>query len=260
LNAGSPIRANKGRKERQPSVPQNVPEFQFSDDALKLRQLVYEHWCAHGHGPNLRAAHENTGLPRERILEAYKELDLGIMCVVDQDTQNFNLLKAPPFSSYPSQAEVWVDGRFHCYAGCAMESLAICMMPPFAGRELRIESYCACCLAPVTVLTKDGETLSYGPDSLRVHVSLSPRDWNKSNIVAMCDAMNFVLSPEHAERYEQRIVRRGVLFDMVQARRFITGTGKARMWQYDRVPDYMRPDRIIEGIRALGVDVSGWGE
>ena len=241
-------------------MPQNVPEFRFSDDALKLRQFVYEHWCRHGHAPNLRAAHEATGLTREQIIEAYKQLDLGIMCIVDQETQNFNLLKAPPFSSYPSQAQIFVDGRFHCYAGCAMESLAMCMMPPFAGKELRIESYCACCLAPITVITKDGATLSYQPDGIMVHVSLSPRDWNKSNIVAMCDGMNYVLNAEHAAAYERKIVRRGALFSMDQARKFITGTGKARMWQYDRIPDYMRPQRIIDGIRALGVDVSGWGE
>jgi hypothetical protein len=241
-------------------MPQNVPEFVFSDDAKKLRQFVYEHWCAHGHGPNLRAAYEATGLTRERILEAYKELDLGIMCVVDQETQNFNLLKAPPFSSYPSQAAVLIDGRLHCYAGCAMESLAICMMPPFAGKELRIEGYCACCLEPASLVTKDGETLSYEPRSLAIHVSLSPRDWNKTSVVAMCDAMNFVADGEHAARYERKIGRRGVVFTMEQARRFITPTGKARMWQYDRAPDYMRPQRIIDGIRALGVDVSGWGE
>ena len=240
--------------------PQNLPEFRFSEDALKLRQFVYEHWCAHGHGPNLRAAHEATGLSRERLIEAYKELDLGIMCIVDQDTANFNLLKAPPFSSYPSQAQVYVDGRFHCYAGCAMESLAMCMMPPFAGKELRIESYCACCLAPVSVLTKDGATLSYTPDSVMVHVSLSPRDWNKTNIVSMCDSMNYVLDATHAQTYEAKIGRRGVVFTMDQARKFITGTGKARMWQYDRPPDYLRPQRIIDGIRALGVDVRGWGE
>jgi hypothetical protein len=241
-------------------MPQNVPEFGFSADAKKLRQFVYEHWCTHGHGPNLRAAHEATGLSREQIIEAYKQLDLGIMCTVELDTQNVNLLKAPPFSSYPSQAQVFVDGRFHCYAGCAMESLAMCMMPPFQGRELRVESYCACCLAPVSVLTKDGTTLSYSPGSVLVHVSLSPRDWNKTSIVSMCDSMNFVLGATHAAAYEKKIVRRGVVFDMDQARRFITGTGTARMWQYDRVPDYMRPERIIEGIRALGVDVSGWGE
>jgi len=241
-------------------MPQNIPEFQFSDDALKLRQFVYEYWCMHGHAPNLRAAHEATGLSREQLIEAYQRLDLGIMCIIDHETQNCNLLKAPPFSSYPSQAAVHLDGRFHCYAGCAMESLAICMMPPFAGKEVRIESYCACCLAPVTVVTRDGETLSHAPQGLRVHVSLSPREWNKSNIVSMCDSMNYVLDADHAQDYERRIGRRGVLFDMQQARRFITGTGKARMWDYNRAPDYIRPQRIIDGIRALGVDVSGWGE
>ena len=241
-------------------MPQNVPEFRFGDDALKLRQFVYEHWCAHGHGPNLRAAHEATGLSRERLLEAYRQLDLGIMCIVDQETQNLNLLKAPPFSSYPSQAAVHVDDRLHCYAGCAMESLAISLMPPFAGKALRIESYCACCLAPVQVVTRDGEILFHAPAEVRIHVSQSPRDWNKTNIVPMCDAMNFVLDPAHAGTYERKIGRRGVCFTLEQARRFVAGTGKARMWQYDRVPDYLRPQKIIDGIRALGVDVSGWGE
>ena len=35
-------------------MPQNVPVFQFSDNALKLRQFVYEHWCAHGRGGSPR--------------------------------------------------------------------------------------------------------------------------------------------------------------------------------------------------------------
>jgi hypothetical protein len=241
-------------------MPQNVPEFRFTEEALRLRQFVYEHWCRHGHGPNLRDAHEGTGLTRRQLLEAHKQLDLGIMCVVDQDTQNFNLLKAPPFSSYPSQAAIHVDGRFHCWAGCAMESLALSLMPPFAGREVRVESYCACCLAPVRVTTRDGEVLAHAPEGALIHVSLSPRDWNKTNIVAMCDAMNFVLDVEHAHHYEREIVRRGVVFTLEQARRFVAGTGRARMWQYDRPPDYLRPQRVIDGIRALGVDVSGWGE
>src|SRR5205814_1022889 len=78
--------------------------------------------------------HAAAGLSRERIVAAYQELELGIMCTVHPHTQNANLLKAPPFSSYPTQAELHVDGRFHSWAGCAMESLAACMMPPFAGK------------------------------------------------------------------------------------------------------------------------------
>jgi len=241
-------------------VAQNVPEFRFADDALRVREYLYEHWCEHGRAPNLRGFHEKLGLDRARLLAALAELDRGIMCTIDPRTQNAALLKAPPFSSYPSQVAVHLDGRFHCWAGCAMESLALCMMPPFAGKEVRLESYCACCLTPVSVLTRDGETLSHTPDSLLVHVSTSPRDWNKTDIVEMCDSMNYVLDPAHAARHEAAIGRRGVLFTMAQARRFITPTGKARMWQYDRIPDYIRPQRIIDGIRALGVDVAPWGE
>ncbi|GBD26604.1 hypothetical protein HRbin30_01936 [bacterium HR30] len=241
-------------------MPQNVPEFHFSESALKVRQFLYEFWCAHGRGPNLRAVREATGLTREEIIDAYKELELGIMCVVDLTTQNVNLLKVPPFSSYPTAAEVHVGGRFLAYAGCAMESLAVSMMPPLQDQEVRIEGYCACCLGAVRVVSQNGRILAHEPDTLGIHVSLSPREWNNTNIVHMCDAMNFVCGREHAERYERKICRRGVLFSLDQALRFVTPTGRSRMWQYDRPPDYLRPQRVLDFIRSLGVDVTGWGE
>ena len=240
-------------------MPQNVPEFRFSDDALRLRQFLYEHWCAHGRGPNLRAAHQATGLARARLIEVYRELDLGLICTVDQATQNCNLLKLQPFSSYPSQVEVFVDGKFLSFAGCAMESVALSRMPPFAGKEVRLESYCACCLAPVTLVTRDGEVLSRTPESVLIHVSTSPREWNTTNIVCMCDSMNYVVDAEHAAAYGRQICRRGVLFTLEQARRFVADTAANRMWRYDWPPARVVPERIIAGIRALGVDVSNWG-
>ena len=240
-------------------MPQNVPTFQFSPEALRLRQFLYEYWCAHGHGPNLRAAHEATGLGRRELIAAYGELDLGLTCTVDHDTQNCNLLKLQPFSSYPSQVEVHVDGRFHCWAGCAMESVALSRMPPFAGKEIRLESYCACCLAPVTLVTRDGEILSRTPASVLIHVSSSPRDWNRTNIVCMCDSMNYVHDADHALVHERNHSRRGVLFTLEQAQRFVADTGKNRMWRYEWPPVQFNPDRVIAGIKSLGVDVSNWG-
>jgi hypothetical protein len=241
-------------------MTQNVPEFQFGDDALKLRQFIYEYWCANGHGPNLRAAHEGTGLARERIIEAYKQLDLGVICVVDHDSQNFNLLKVQPFSSFPSQVEVYLDGKFHCYAGCALESIALSRMPPFAGKEIRLESYCACCLEPVTIVVRDGEVLSKKPETVCVHISTSPRDWNKANIVSMCDSMNYVHDAAHAQVYEKQIARRGVLVTLDQARRFVADTAANRMYKYDWPPVSVKPARIIAGLKAIGVDLSNWGE
>jgi len=124
---------------------------------------------------------------------------------------------------------------------------------------VRLESYCACCLAPVTLVMQEGEVRSCAPASALIHVSTSPRDWNTTNIVAMCDSMNYVLDAEHALAYERKICRRGVLFALEQARRFVADTAANRMWHYDWPPVQMRPERIIAGIRALGVDVSNWG-
>jgi hypothetical protein len=237
-------------------VPQNVPAFEFSDPAKQVRQAVYEHWCARGHGPNLRDVHDATSLDRRAILQAYKELHLGIICVVDQNSQNGNLLKFQPFSSYPSQVAVHIDGSFHAWAGCAMESIAVSKMPPFEGKELTLESYCACCLEPITLHATDGVVTPV--DAALVHISTTPYDWFNDDIVAMCDSMNFVLDAGHADRYERSVCRRGVLMTIEQATMFVARTAAERMWHYDWPPGILNPRVVIKGFKALGVDVSAW--
>jgi hypothetical protein len=240
-------------------MPQNVPSFQFGEDALRVRHFIYTHWCEHGRAPNLRTVHEATGFGRPRLLEIYRELDLGLILTLHQDTQQGAILKCQPFSSYPSQVAARLGGRFHCWAGCAMESIALSLMPPFAGQELGLDSYCPCCLQAVSLTVRDGEVLSRSPASVRIHVSHSPRDWNATDIVCMCDGMNFVHDADHALTYEKQISRRGVLFTIEQAQKFVAGTGKSRMHRYDWEPVPLIPERVIAGIKALGVDVSPWG-
>ena len=155
----------------------------------------------------------------------YRELDLGLILTLDQRTNQLAILKCQPFSSYPSQVEVYLDGRFHCWAGCAMESIAISRMPPFAGSELRLESYCACCLAPIS-LVATGRGRAPRPRERRSSTSAPRRgSGTRSDIVCMCDSMNFVLDAEHALAYERQIARRGVLFTLEQARPLRGGNG-----------------------------------
>lgn len=236
---------------------QNVPPFTWSDKALEVRRFLYQHWCDHGRGPTLRDTHEALGLDRAEIISAYKELSRGEI-VFDQTTQNFLILKVPPFSSMPSQVQVWIDGSFHSFAGCAMESVAISRMPPFEDREVRLESYCACCLAPVTVVMRNGELVSRSPESVLIHISKPTAEWGIPTVLPMCDSMNYVLDVSHAERYERTIGRRGVVFTIEQARPFVKPVADNRMWDYHWNPGPMRPEPILGGIRALGVDVSGW--
>lgn len=237
-------------------MPQNVPSFDFSDSAKALRAFVYEFWCEHGRGPNLRAVHEGTGLDRRQIVQGYKELQLGIICVVDQDSVNCNLLKFQPFSSFPSQVEVWLDDRFHSYAGCALEAVAISRMPAFAGRELTLRSYCACCLAPIELRGRDGTVTP--TDGALVHISTTPWDWNNDDIVHQCDSMNFVLDAAHAERFERTTSRRGVLLSIDQAAMFVGPTAEERMWNPDWAPATIDPRAVVAGMKKLGVDVTAW--
>ena len=173
--------------------------------------------------------------------------------------RNASILKCQPFSSYPSQVAVHLDGRFHCWAGCAMESIAISRMPPFAGKDAGARIVLRLLSGPRVADGGDGNVEAKTPAAPRIHVSTTPREWNAANIVCMCDSMNFVHDAEHAARYEQPISRRGVLFTLEQAKRFVTGTGDARMHRYDWEPVPLIPARVIAGIKAIGVDVSNWG-
>ena len=241
-------------------MPQNVPSFEFTDNAKQVRQFVFDHWCEHGVGPTLRDVHEATGLDRRHIIQAYKELQLGIVVTVDEDTQNCNLVKAPPFSAFPSQVKAFIDGKFHCFVGCASESIAFSHMPPFKDKEIRLESHCACCLAPVTLVSKNFEMQSVEPEGVFLHISTSPYDWNNIDMRRMCDSMNFVHDAEHAERYERQTGTRGILVNLTQAKFFVQNVANERMWNYHWSPGVLNPRAVIKGFQMMGVDTSPWGE
>lgn len=239
-------------------MPQNVPVFEFGENALRLRQFVYEFWCEHGVGPTLRDVNEALGLGRRAVQQAYKELHLGTICVVDQDSQNTNVLKFQPFSSFPSQVKAYVDGEFHSFAGCAMEAVAFSKMPPFDANVVRFESFCACCLEPVSMTSKSLEVVDVSHEGLLIHVGLSPYEWNNVDIIRMCDSMNFVIDADHAARYEAQAGRRGVLYTLDQATEFVRGTAEKRMYDYHWGVVPVIPEIIIDFASALGVDVSPW--
>ena len=60
-------------------VPRNM---EWTDRALQVRQFVFDYWAEAGRGPNLRQVHEGTQLERRDIVQAYKELQTGIVMVI----------------------------------------------------------------------------------------------------------------------------------------------------------------------------------
>jgi hypothetical protein len=240
-------------------MPQNVPEFEFTDDAKKVRAFIFDFWCANGRGPTLLEVHQATELDRRAIIRAYKELQLGIDIVVNEDTQNCNLLKAPPFSSFPSQVRAYIDDEFHSFVGCASEAVAFSHMPPFRDKTIRLESHCACCFTPITLVSKNFEMVSVTPPGIFLHISLSPYDWNNVDMSRMCDSMNYVIDAEHAGRYERQTATRGILVTLDQAKMFVQNVANERMYNYHWKPGVLNPRAVIKGFKMMGVDVSPWG-
>jgi hypothetical protein len=237
-------------------MPQMVPAFTFSETARAVRGFIYDFWAEKRRPPGLRDLRGALGLTRRQIVDAYRELQLGAMITADERTLNCNLLKAPPYSSFPSQVEAHIDGSFHSFAGCACEGLAFGRMPQFEGKDVRLESFCACCLEPITVVVNHDQILSCqpGPD-VAVHISLSPWEWNTYDLVAMCDSINFVIDAEHAERFERQSCRRGVLFSLPQAVGFVSAVSVKRGWDYDWGPICIDPTALLAHFAELGVDV-----
>ncbi|MDG2026444.1 MAG: organomercurial lyase [Acidimicrobiales bacterium] len=238
-------------------MPHYVPFFEFTEPALALRQFNYEHWCANGHGPNLRDVKETLGFDRREAIQLYKELALGIACTIDPDSMNCPVLRFQPFASFPTQVKAYVDGEFHSYAGCSMEAVAFSNMPPFEGKECRLDSYCMCCMEPISFTAVSGKVVEADP--LLLHVSTSPYDWFNNDLMIQCDSMNFVKDEEHAERFEKEVCRRGVVFTLDQALTFVSGAVGERMWTYTKPSERMDPGSVLEGVRGLGVDVTNWG-
>jgi hypothetical protein len=240
-------------------MPQFMPSFQFSENALRVRHFIYEYWCETGVAPNLRRACEKTGLTREQYIWALRELEVSNFVVVEHTGVSVNILKVPPFSSFPTQVELHLDGRFHSFIGCALEAVAVSKMPPFAGKEVGLESYCPCCMEAIHLTGRDGAIVASTPAPLLVHLSMTPWEWNSENNIAMCDSMNFVLDADHAARHERKISRRGVLMDLDQAQRMVEPVAATRMWDYNRQPHGgSTPEATIANLRKLGVDTSNW--
>jgi len=240
-------------------MAQYVPMFEFTEDSLLLRKFIFDYWADTGRGPNLRNMHEGTGLSRRAIVQALKQLQTGIVVVVDQDSPNCDILKAPPYSAFPSQVELFVDDKFHSYIGCAHEAVAVSNMPAFFGKEVRLESYCACCLEPIRFWSKSFEVQRVEPENPLVHIAMPMWDWVHDDMKAMCDNTNLVKDRDHLAEYEKMIGRRGVFMTLEQVRKYVEPAVGIRHWDYHWPPQSMNPEGIIKRMRELGVDLAPWG-
>ena len=253
----------RGRRPQEGVSPwlNTFPWFEWTDESLLLRKFIFDFWAETGRAPNLRQMHEGTELTRRQIVQALKLLQTGIVVVVDQDSPNCDILKAPPYSAFPSQVEMYIDDQFHSFIGCAHEAVAVSNMPAFHGNEVRLESYCACCLDPITLWSKSFELQRTEPADPLVHIAVPTWDWVHDDMKYMCDNTNLVIDRRRtASTYEQTDrPARGAHDPRPGPATTSNRRSGIRGWDYHWPPQSMNPEAIIERMRGLGVDLSPWG-
>src|SRR4029078_3711211 len=125
-------------------------------------------------------------------------------------------------------------------------------------KTVRLESHCACCFTPVTLVSRNFELQSVTPPGIFLHISLSPYDWNNVDMSRMCDSMNYVLDADHSEHYERQTAPRGILVNLDQAKMFVQNVANERMYNFHWKPGTFNPRAVTEGFQMMGVDTSAW--
>ena len=187
-------------------MPQNVPTFEFTDNALAASAP-----SSSTSGASTAAARRCAKCTRPpsstgaRSWRRTRSCSSASSSWSQEDTQNCNLLKAPPFSSFPTQVRAYIDDEFHSFVGCASEAVAFSHMPPFKDKTVRLESHCACCLAPVTLVSKNFELQSVEPRRRdAAHLAAPVRLEQRRHVADVRLDELRASTREHAERYERQ--------------------------------------------------------
>jgi hypothetical protein len=231
----------------------SADSFEFTPDAKRVRQYLYEHFLAHGSGPDLAAILRDLEFNQDQVWEALHQLERANFVVFVPGTED--ILKVPPFSSVPNRHRVTAEDGRTWYAGCALEACSLNAFLP--GVRVTVRSTCPNCWKPIVFGARDREFLFIDPESAVVHVGTHPRDFRNDWIVT-CDSINFFCCREDVAVWEEAIPeRKGVTSPIQTALKRTEMSSKLRL-DYDRPANQYVPGGMEASYEAAGDDISAW--
>ena len=105
------------------------------------------------------------------------------------------ILMAFPFSAIATPFRV-TSGHRNYFANCAWDAIAFHAM---VGRDIRVESFCHHCAAPLELDMKGGRAVRVAPTDVLVYLALPPRQWWDDIITTCSNTMVFFASAEHRD-------------------------------------------------------------
>ncbi len=159
----------------------------------RVRLVIFEHFLEHAAPPVVEQVMNEFSLSRPSAAAVLGDLEASRHIALVKGTAR--ILMAFPFSAVATPFRVTTRGRSY-YANCAWDAIAFHAM---LGDDVRVDSFCHHCAAPIQIELKAGRvTHVYPPESL-VYLALRPTEWWSDIITTCSNTMVFFASPQHRD-------------------------------------------------------------
>jgi hypothetical protein len=159
----------------------------------RVRLFIFEHFLDHAAPPVVEQAMTEFGLSRDATTDLLRELEAARHVALVPKTAR--ILMAFPFSAVASPFRVTVRGRTY-FANCAWDAIAFHAM---LEDDVRVDSFCHHCAAPITIELRDGRATRVEPADAIVYLALRPVQWWQDIVNTCSNTMVFFASPEHRD-------------------------------------------------------------
>jgi hypothetical protein len=159
----------------------------------RARLSIFEHFLEHAAPPVAEQVMNEFSLSRSAATNVLRELEAARHIALVKGTAR--ILMAFPFSAIATPFRVTTRGQTY-FANCAWDAIAFHAM---LADDVRVDSFCHHCAAPIQVELKAGHATHVDPPDSLVYLALRPTEW-WSDIIATCsNTMVFFASPEHRD-------------------------------------------------------------
>lgn len=164
-----------------------------ADASSRIRTYIFEYFRDHAVPPVVEQVMTAFALSREEAGEALRGLETARHLALVKGTER--VLMAFPFSAIATAFRVTVGERRY-FANCAWDAISFHAM---LGEDVRVESFCHHCAAPIEIELRDGRAVLVEPAAAIVYLAVPAARWWDDIIETCSNTMVFFASPEHRD-------------------------------------------------------------
>ncbi len=159
----------------------------------RVRKFIFDHFVDHAAPPIVEQVMTGFSLSRDDATEVLRNLEAARHIALVKGTAR--ILMAFPFSAVATPFRVTVRERQY-FANCSWDAIAFHAM---LGDDVRVDSFCHHCAAPIEIEMTNGRAAKVEPHDALVYLALRPTQWWEDIITTCSNTMVFFASSDHRD-------------------------------------------------------------